>query len=199
MPSIALYAIDLVAVTILVFGLYVPRHRRRDLVVAFLVVNTGVLAVAGVLASATVAVGVGLGLFGVLSIIRLRSAEIGQHEIAYYFASLALGLAGGLGASLGWTAVGLMALVLVALAVGDHPRLMRRYRTQTVVLDAAVADPVALVARLEQVLGARVHQARVERLDLVNESTHVEVRYEVPRASGSKTAVSSFEAAGSRP
>ena len=37
-----------------------------------------------------------LGLFGVLSIIRLRSEELAQHEVAYYFAALALGLLGGL-------------------------------------------------------------------------------------------------------
>ena len=50
--------------------------------VAFLGVNVGVLAVCLVLGSATVGAGLGLGLFGVLSIIRLRSDEIAQHEIA---------------------------------------------------------------------------------------------------------------------
>ena len=40
-----LIAADLVAIVLLVFGLFVPRHHRRDLVVAFLVVNVGVLAV----------------------------------------------------------------------------------------------------------------------------------------------------------
>lgn len=40
--------------------------------------------------------GLGLGLFGVLSIIRLRSSEISQHEVAYYFASLAIGLISGM-------------------------------------------------------------------------------------------------------
>ena len=47
--------------------------------------------------SSAATVGLGLGLFGVLSIIRLRSDELGQHEIAYYFAALAIGLIGGLG------------------------------------------------------------------------------------------------------
>jgi len=52
MSRLALFAIDLVAVTLLVFGLYFPRHRRRDLVVAYLGVNVGVLAVAGSLTTA---------------------------------------------------------------------------------------------------------------------------------------------------
>ena len=43
--QLLLIALDLVAVLVLTFGLYFRRHRRRDLVVAFLVVNVGVLAV----------------------------------------------------------------------------------------------------------------------------------------------------------
>ena len=76
--------IDLLAMLILVGALYYPRHRRADLVVAFFVVNIGVLAVASVMANSTISAGLGLGLFGVLSIIRLRSDEISQREIAYY-------------------------------------------------------------------------------------------------------------------
>jgi hypothetical protein len=179
MPQPLMLATDLVAISLLAFGLYFPRHRRRDLVVAFLGVNVGVLAVAGALATSTVGAGLGLGLFGVLSIIRLRSTELDQREVAYYFASLALGLLGGLGASIGWLAVVLMALVVLVMLVGDHPRLFARYRHGLVVLDAAVPDELALVARLEQLLGARVHGASVQRLDLVNDTTTVEVRYEV--------------------
>src|SRR5699024_4106409 len=85
---------DLVAAIILTFGLYWRRHYRRDLVVAFFGINVGVLAVSAALADSQVGAGVGLGLFGVLSIIRLRSDELAQHEIAYYFAMLALGLLG---------------------------------------------------------------------------------------------------------
>jgi hypothetical protein len=182
MPAAALFAADLVAIGVLTFVLYFPRHRRRDLVVAFLGVNVGVLAVAGALSSSTVGAGLGLGLFGVLSIIRLRSSEIDQREVAYYFAALALGLIGGLGSSLGVLALVLMAMVVLALLVGDHPRLLSRYRQQVVVVDRAFGDHAALVAHLEQLLGARVHSATVQRLDLVDDTTVVDVRYaELPR------------------
>lgn len=88
--ALILAATDLVA-AVLLSAIYFQRHRRRDLVVAFLGVNVGVLAVATVLGTAEVALGLGLGLFGVLSIIRLRSSEITQREVAYYFAALAIG------------------------------------------------------------------------------------------------------------
>jgi hypothetical protein len=177
MPRLVLFLIDLVAVSLLVFGLYFPRHRRRDLVVAYLGVNVGVLAVAGSLSSSTVGAGLGLGLFGVLSIIRLRSTELDQHEVAYYFSALALGILGPLSSGSAWLAPGMMVLILVVMYLGDHPRLFRSYRRQTLVLDSAITDEVALVAKLEQLLGARVHAVAIDRVDLVSETTVVEVRY----------------------
>jgi hypothetical protein len=181
MNQLLLYAVDLVAVTLLTFALYFPRHRRRDLVVAYLGVNVGVLAVSATLSASAVAAGLGLGLFGVLSIIRLRSSELSQHEVAYYFASLALGLLGGLGTSTGWLGIAGSGLILLVIALADHPRLFARHHCQLVVLDRAIADQVELVSHLEQLLGARVHTLSVQRLDLVNDSTWVDVRYSEAR------------------
>ena len=177
MPDYALLAADLVAVAILTFALYFPRHRRRDLVVAYLGVNVGVLAVAAALGSTTVGAGLGLGLFGVLSIIRLRSTELAQHEVAYYFAALALGLIGGLGTTSIGLGIGLMAAIVAVVAFADSPRVLHRLRQQIVVVDRAIADETALVAHLERLLGGRVHSATVQRLDLVNDTTTVDVRY----------------------
>jgi hypothetical protein len=176
MVSFVIFAIDLLAVSLLVFGLYFRRHRRRDLVAAYLGVNVGVLAVASALSSSDVGMGLGLGLFGVLSIIRLRSTELDQHEVAYYFCALALGILGPLGGSIPLV-VALMALILAVMYVGDHPRLFRSYRREVVVLDSAAINSVSLVSHLEGLLGARVHEVKVERIDLVNDTTVVEVRY----------------------
>jgi len=174
--------IDLIAISVMTFGLYFPRHRRRDLVVAFLVVNVGVLAVSAVLATASVGLGLGLGLFGVLSIIRLRSSEIAQHEVAYYFAALALGLLAGLSTTLNPLVIALMGLIVLVLFVGDNPRLFRSYRVQTMVLDTAYTDETALHSALERMLGGKVHRVTVQHLDLVNDSTTVEVRYQASAA-----------------
>jgi len=172
--------LDLAAIVVMVFGLYFPRHRRRDLVVAFLGVNAGVLAVATVLSRSGIGVGLGLGLFGVLSIIRLRSIELSQAEVAYYFSALALGLLGGLSVtSLGVTSA-LMALVVATLFVGDHPRLFSGYRHQIVVLDRAYTDEAALRTELARRLDAVIYGVKVTKLDLVNEMTWADVRFALP-------------------
>lgn len=179
MTQYALLALDLVAISVLAFGVYFPRHRRRDLAVAYLGVNVGVLAVSAALSQSAVGAGLGLGLFGVLSIIRLRSTELTQHEVAYYFSALALGLLGGLAVTPSALNAALMVLVVAVMAVVDHPRVLRQYRQQTMILDSAITDETALVAHLERLLGATVHAAIVQRVDLVNDTTAVDVRYEL--------------------
>lgn len=181
---------DIVAAGILSFALYYRRHRRRDLVVAFLGVNIGVLAVTTVLGSSEVAVGLGLGLFGVLSIIRLRSSEISQREVAYYFSALALGLVSGLPTAQPWIPVSLMALVLAVMWAADHPALLSRSRHQSVHVDRAIADEDELRAELERRLGATVTSLTVQHLDLVDDTTLVDVRYRLPRIVAAAAAVS---------
>ncbi|WP_436530259.1 DUF4956 domain-containing protein [Actinoplanes sp. HUAS TT8] len=183
MNALLAAAADLLALAVLVFGVYFPRHHRRDLVAAFLGVNIGVLAVSTVLGAENVGAGLGLGLFGVLSIIRLRSDEIAQHEVAYYFAALALGLITGLG-GLDVITGALMALIVAALWFADHPGLFKRYRHQIVRLDAAHTDETALRAHIERLLGGTVVNLSIKQVDLVNDSTLVEVRYLAPATTG---------------
>jgi len=179
MSRIILLAIDLVAIGVLVFGLYFPRHRRKDMVVAYLGANIGVVAAATTLSTSTIGAGLGLGLFGILSIIRLRSDVLDQQEVAYYFASLALGLLAGIPVSPFWLTPALMAAILGALYIGDHPLLYGRHRSQIVTLDVAFTDEAALTSHLERILSAQVRSVTVRKLDLVNDTTQVEVRYEL--------------------
>ena len=181
MSTLLFIGMDLVAIAVLVFGLYLPRHHRRDLVVAFLGVNVGVMAVSAALLDSAVTAGLGLGLFGVLSIIRLRSEELAQHEVAYYFSALALGLLGGVSVGPLWLGAALMAAILVALWAGDTPRLLPRSRRQVMVLDRAFDHEPALVAHLEERLGAAVQGVTVQKVDHVNDSTWVEVRFRLPQ------------------
>ena len=115
MNLLILIAADLAAISLLTFGLYLRRHRRRDLVVSYVGMNVGVLAVAAMLSGSAAGAGLGLGLFGVLSIIRLRSTELAQHEVAYYFSALAIGLIAGMGSDPLWLPLGLIALILAEI------------------------------------------------------------------------------------
>ncbi|MGZ0712802.1 DUF4956 domain-containing protein (plasmid) [Coraliomargarita sp. W4R53] len=180
MSQLIIIAIDLLAIGLLAFAVYYPRHRRRDLAVAFVGINVGVLAVAMVLGSSTIGAGLGLGLFGVLSIIRLRSREIEQSEIAYYFASLAIGLIAGITGSITWLSALLIALVVLVITIIDSPRILRRSQERTMVLDRAYLDDNELQCAVDDLLGSKGAIVTVRSLDLVSDTTSVNVRYNAP-------------------
>jgi len=174
-------ATDLVAIAILAYVLYFRRYYRRDLLLAYVSLNIGVLAVTSVLLSAAVGLGLGFGLFGVLSIIRLRSDTVTQEEIAYYFVALALGLLGGVHTDLPLMGPALSAALLLVMYVVDHPRLLRRVRRQIVTLDRAYADERLLREALSQLYGGELRHFVVLDLDFVRDVTKVDVRYRVPK------------------
>lgn len=177
-----LFLINMVAVVVLVFGVYWPRYRRSDIAVALLGTNVGVMAVATVLANSNVAAGLGLGLFGVLSIIRLRSAEIDQQEVVYYFAALAMGLLGGVTVEPAWISPTFIAIIVVTLFLGDHPKLFADYRQQVITLNEAFTDEAALRTHLESMLDAEVKVMRVKKVDYVIGRTVVDVRFRLANA-----------------
>lgn len=182
MSILVFIAADLVAIVLLVFGLYYPRHRRRDMVVAFLAVNVGVMGVTYAMTNAEISLGFGLGIFAVLSIIRLRSTELDHEEIAYYFTAIALGLLGGFPSMSPWVGFSLMGVLLAVILVGDHPRLLARSRQRTVVLDRAVMDDDEARTLLTELLGGRIHRVTLRTVNLVTDTTIVDVRYTVPRS-----------------
>ena len=100
-------ASDLLAIALLAYVVYFRRYHRRDLLLAYVALNVGVLAVTTMLTGTQAGIGLGLGLFGILSIIRLRSDQITQEEVAYYFVALALGLVNGLRPARRWPGPGL--------------------------------------------------------------------------------------------
>lgn len=120
----AFIAADLVAILLLAFALYYPRHRRREMVVALVSVNVGLMGVTYALTGTDITLGFGLGIFAVLSIIRLRSMVVDQYDIAYYFAAIALGILAGFPAHTPWVTFVLMAVVVGVIAVADSSRVL---------------------------------------------------------------------------
>ncbi|MHB9752960.1 DUF4956 domain-containing protein [Streptomyces sp. BYX5S] len=173
--------LDLLAVAVLTFGIFYPRHRRRELVPAYLALNVALFAVVAALGEVGRGGGLalGFGLFGVLSIVRLRSDALRHQEVAYYFVTLVLGLLCGLRAlGLGITAA-LVALLLVVVYVADHPRLYARDRRAVVTLDAVHTDENALRAELARRVGPP-HGWTVREIDYVRDLMVVEVEFRQP-------------------
>jgi hypothetical protein len=178
----AAVAADILGITVLAYAIYYRRHFRRDLALAYTALNVGILSVTMLLATSSAGIGLGLGLFGILSIIRLRSDSITQEEVAYYFVSLAMGLVNGLHPGPVWLAPMLSMLLVLVMTVADHPRFARTTYRQTVTIDVAHANVDTLKTALEKLLGGRVLHLVVLELDIVRDLTVVDVRFRVEPA-----------------
>lgn len=129
--------------------------------------------------------GAGLGLFGILSIIRLRSNTPTQEEVAYYFISLAIGLINGLHPDPIWLSPALSAAMVLVMFVADHPSFGRRTMRQAVTLETTHPQHNQLNTALAQLLDAKVLRTVVLELDMVRDLTIVDVRFRI-NAAGTK-------------
>lgn len=178
---------DLVAIAALC-TIYMIRHSRRELVISYTIINVGVFVVTEALSFASgTSAGMGLGLFGVLSIIRLRSTPLAQREVAYYFVSLALGLISGVGLDPEYAAYGLMAMLVIIMAVVDLPVFDNRQKAQSITVDRAFSDTEEAKEYLRGRLPYDILSLKILDIDMVNDTTRVEVSYSAkPAGPGSE-------------
>ncbi len=174
--------VDVVAIFLLAYVLYFRRHRRADLLLAYVSLNIGIFVAMSLLSKVRVDIALGFGLFAILSIIRLRSTSVTQQEVAYYFVALVMGLVNGLDIDDRRLVVAVNVLLLATMAIVDSRPLRDRARRMDVHLDVIHSDDAALVADLERRLGGTVMHHEVNDIDYVRETMVVDVRYRVGRA-----------------
>jgi len=174
-------ALNLVSIFLLVYVIYFRRHRRWDQVVGYVAFNISLFTVSAALGSSgPLNVGVGFGLFAVLSVVRLRSDESGQIEIGFTMVALVLGLMTGLPGMEFGIKVLFAALLVVAMFLVDMSAIGRRYRYSRVKveLDRIIHDEEALNAHLRSTFGKAVKSVSIRSVDMV--SRHHDPRRRVP-------------------
>jgi len=170
-------AVDLAAIFLMAYALYFRRHRRADLLLAYVTLNIGIFVAMSLLNMVRVDIALGFGLFAILSIIRLRSSTVTQQEVAYYFVALVMGLVNGMNLSDRWLVAGVNVLLLMTMLVVDSRPLRDRARRMEITLDTVHSDDAALVADLERRLNGRVIHHVVNEIDYVRDTMVVDVRY----------------------
>ena len=174
--------VDLVAISVLTYGLYYRRHRRRDLTLGLMGVNVGLFAVSSFASTSTISVGFGIGLFALLSVIRLRSTTASQEEIGYYFVALVIGLVNGLSAGNGWVVTITLNIVLVGVMfVADHPRMLAHSERHLVVLKGSPQPLDSVRGEVEVLLGYEVTRMRVLEIDYSRKRTSIDARINTAR------------------
>lgn len=177
--------VDVTVILVLVFGVYRPRHSKSDLALSYVVLNVGVFGAVALLAGSEGSLALGMGLFGILSIVRLRSSSISQTEVAYYFVALVLGLVNALGAGHLMLMLAINGLLVSSLAILDRgERAVKDQRPterRRIVLDVVHDSSSALRRDLESRLRLTVLSMAVEEIDYVRETTVVNVEIDKTR------------------
>jgi hypothetical protein len=173
------FALNAFAMALLIFGLYYRRYRDKDLVTAAAMFNIFVFAVLTVLSSVVFSVAAGFGLFAILALFSLRSEQIGKIEITYFFCAVAIAVICAVkGTTLPLVAT-IMALVLIAAWIVDHPAILRSADGVKLTLDKidhdALSNPARMRADLSARLGVDVTAYHITALDYVTDMARIDV------------------------
>lgn len=170
------FCLDLVTIGA-ISTMFLHRHRRSDLFAVYVAFNVGLFAVLTFLSNDSLSAGVGFGVFGVLSIIRLRSEAYANIEIAYFFLALATALVNALPGRPFLLSVALDVALFLTLYFVDSPVLAAAATSTLVVLDRVHPTTDALQADLAARMGVEVLDSKVLEVDYVRETTRLEVRH----------------------
>lgn len=175
------FGINVIAMSVLVFGLYYRRHGDKTLATTAAMFNIFAFAVLGKLSSVEFGLAAGFGLFAILALFNLRSEPIGRIDISYFFGAIAIAVICSIE---GASTSNLLAIVTFALAgayVFDHPALVTGSRAVKMTIDHIdpnlLADTCKFKHVLSERLGVFVTGVEIESVNFVNELAVVQITY----------------------
>ncbi len=176
---LARFALNIFAMSIHVFGFYYRRYHNKEVVTAAALFNLFVFSVLTILSSVNFGVTAGFGLFAILALFTLRSEPLEKTEMTYFFGSVAIAVICSVqGASFMLSAM-IAGLLLAGVYVLDHPRILKSVSTAKINLDQIdkeiFSNPVAMRARLSELLDVEVMSYEVLFLDYINEMARINV------------------------
>jgi len=173
------FLFDIVAMVVLVFGLYYRRYRDKELVTSASMFNVFIFCILTVLSSVHFSLTAGFGLFAILGLFTLRSEPIGKMELTYFFGSVVLAVI----CAVQGTSLLLVVLAVLAVLLGaylfDHPKMLRSVSGTKISLDMIdkdlLSDPVGMKKNLSLRLGVDVLSYHVMQIDYITEKVSLNV------------------------
>ena len=176
--------IDALAMLVLVGWLYRRRSAAPEMALVLSALNVGLLAAVLAIGVGSFPAGVGFGLFGLLSLVRLRSAAFTLKDMAYTFVALVLGLVNGLPQAPILAVAMLNLLLLGVIWLTDETREGTTSRLMKITLDTVVTDLDDVRAAVVARVGVTPSAVAVVDVDFVRETTRVWVRHAVDESWG---------------
>ena len=176
---------------VIVDRLYYKKSRRRDFYFTFMLISIAIFFLVFFMLfvledlKAKTSIGIGIGLFGIFSIMRYRTDAMPVREMTYLFVIIALSVVNAIAASVNIVELLLTnAIVVVAVWMCEHrlkmePSKLVQYDRIELIKPERREE---LIADIEQRLGLTVKRIDVGAVDLLRDMEMLRVYYVDPKA-----------------
>ena len=179
--------INVLATWFIIDRLYYQKSRRRDFYFTFMLISVAIFFSVFFMIfvledmKGKTSMGVGIGLFGIFSIMRYRTDTMPVREMTYLFVIIALSLVNAVSVNLPYFEVIVTNLIIIAavwiceLRLKTHPTKLVQYDRIELITPERREE---LIADLEKRLGVKVVKVDVGSIDFLRDMAMIRVTYE---------------------
>ncbi len=173
------YLIDIVAVSIIVFSIYLPNYKKRDHLFTFFMFNIVIYMITYMLSKVEMSFGAAFGLFAVFSLLRYRTENISEKDMTYLLLFIAMGLINSTVKGTYFESVILNGILILAAWILDAGFLVKNEKTQLIqyekIENVHEAKAAILMEDLRQRTGLNIHKVSVVYVDFVKDSAEIKI------------------------
>ena len=192
--------INVLATWLIIDRLYFKKSRRRDFYFTFMLISVAIFFIVFFMIfvledmKGKTSMGVGIGLFGIFSIMRYRTDAMPVREMTYLFVIIALSLVNAVSVNIPYFEV-ILTNVIIILAVWICEKRLKTWSTRMVQYDRieliVPERREELIADLEKRLGLKVKKVDIGSIDFLRDMAMIRVSYEgEPQAIGDELKLS---------
>ena len=185
--------INIVVVGLIIDRLYYPKSKRRDFYFTFMLISIAIFFIVFFMIfvleemKGKTSLGIGIGLFGIFSIMRYRTDTMPVREMTYLFVIIALSLVNAISEGVPMIELGITNLIFfVAVWLCEWrlkvlPSKIIQYDKMELIVPERKNE---LIADLEKRLGLEIVQVEVGAIDFIRDMAMVKIRYRGKRVDG---------------
>jgi len=190
--TILYFIINMISAATLAYGIYYRRYNDKEGVTSYMLFNVFVFAVITALfnTSDNISLGLGFGMFAILSLITLRSEQLTKTEITYFFGSLSLAIINAIGLPSIFLLVLCNTIIVAGAWLIDNPNILKGVYTMKVVLDhipeGILKNPEKMRDILSKKFGINVVSYSVDNINYIKDMASIKLTYHSNESSKDK-------------
>jgi hypothetical protein len=193
MAMLVRLVINIVVTWFIIDRLYYPKSKRRDFYFTFMLISIAIFFIVFFMIfvleemKGKTSLGIGIGLFGIFSIMRYRTDAMPVREMTYLFVIIALSLVNAISEGVPMVEllitnlIFLVAVWLLEWRLQVLPSKIIQYDKMDLIQPDRKAE---LIADLEKRLGLNIIQVEVGSVDFIRDMAMVKIRYRGKRTDG---------------